>query len=120
MKIVVVEDSPVIRKHLIAALLAIPDVIIAGEAESEQVALELIPRVLPDVVILDLSLSPGSGFNVLRGLKNIGNTAEVFVLTNQTHDQYRQLSEELGAAGFYDKTIGVEQILERIKSMAGV
>jgi DNA-binding NarL/FixJ family response regulator len=117
MKIVVVEDSAVIRKHLVAALLAIPGVIILGEAESEQAALELIPRVSPEVVILDLSLSPGSGFNVLRGLRNIGNTAEVFVLTNQTHEQYRQLSEELGAAGFYDKSIGVEQILERIRAM---
>lgn len=120
MKIVVVEDSAVIRKHLVALLQAIPDVTVSGESESEQGALELIPRLAPDIVILDLNLSPGSGFNVLRGLRNSGNSVKVFVLTNQTHDQYRQTSMELGADGFYDKTIGLEDVLVRIKAMAAV
>lgn len=120
MKIVVVEDSAVIRKHLVALLQAIPGVIVCGESESEQDALEMIPRLAPDIVTLDLSLSPGHGFNVLRGLRNIGNAAKVFVLTNQTHDQYRQTSMELGAAGFYDKTIGLEDVLGAIRAMVAV
>lgn len=118
MKIVVVEDSAVIRKHLVALLEAISDVTVTGESESEQAALELIPQLAPDIVILDLNLSPGSGFNVLRGLRNIGNSAKIFVLTNQTHDRYRQKSMELGADGFYDKTMGLEEVLDRIKAMA--
>ena len=120
MKIVVVEDSAVIRKHLVALLQAIPGVTVCGESESEQDALEMIPRLAPDIVTLDLSLSPGHGFNVLRGLRNIGNAAKVFVLTNQTHDQYRQTSMELGAAGFYDKTIGLEDVLGAIRAMVAV
>ncbi|MFC7297475.1 response regulator [Herminiimonas aquatilis] len=117
MKIVVVEDSAVIRKHLVALLLSIPGVSVIGEAESELEAVEMILQLYPDVVILDVNLSPGSGFNVLKALGKAGSTSEIFMLTNQTHDQYRRLSLELGATGFYDKSTGIENVLDKIRSM---
>ena len=117
MKIVVVEDSAVIRKHLVALLLSIPGVSVIGEAESELEAVEMILQLYPDVVILDVNLSPGSGFNVLKALGKAGSTSEIFMLTNQTHDQYRRLSFELGATGFYDKSTGIENVLDKIRSM---
>lgn len=117
MKIVVVEDSAVIRKHLIALLESVSSVEVVGEAESEQSALEMIPAKAPDIVILDVNLSPGNGFNVLKELRASGNTAEIFVVTNQTHEQYRKQSMLLGANGFYDKSSGIENVLSRIKSL---
>lgn len=117
MKIVVVEDSAVIRKHLVALLLSIPGVSVIGEAESEHEAVEMILQLYPDVVILDVNLSPGSGFNVLKALGKAGSTSEIFMLTNQTHDQYRRLSMDLGATGFYDKSTGIENVLDKIRSM---
>lgn len=117
MKIVVVEDSAVIRKHLVSLLLSIPGVSVIGEAESEHEAVEMILLLYPDVVMLDVNLSPGSGFNVLKALGKAGSTSEIFMLTNQTHDQYRRLSFELGATGFYDKSTGIENVLDKIRSM---
>ncbi len=117
MKIVVVEDSAVIRKHLVSLLLSIPGVSVIGEAESEHEAVEMILQLYPDVVMLDVNLSPGSGFNVLKALGKAGSTSEIFMLTNQTHDQYRRLSFELGATGFYDKSTGIENVLDKIRSM---
>lgn len=119
MKIVVVEDSAVIRKHFIALLEAVSNVKVVGEAESEQAALDMIPALQPDIVILDVNLSPGNGFNVLKQLRASGNTAEIFVVTNQTHEQYRKMSVSLGANGFYDKSNGIENVLARIKTLVG-
>lgn len=118
MKIVLVEDSAVIRKHVVALLETVPGVVMVGEAQSEHDALQLIPQQQPDVVILDVSLSPGSGFNVLKALRAAGNSAEIFVFTNQALEQYQKLSIQLGANGFYDKTTGIENMLNRIKAMA--
>lgn len=117
MKIVVVEDSAIIRRHLIALLESLSSVEVVGEAESEHTALTMIPALQPDVVILDVNLSPGNGFNVLKELRASGNTAEIFVVTNQTHEQYRKQSMLLGANGFYDKSSGIENVLNRIKSL---
>ena len=118
MKIVVVEDSAVIRKHVIALLESVSGVSVVGEAASEQAALKLIPTVQADVVILDINLTPGNGFNVLKALRASGNTAEIFVFTNQTLEQYRQMSKTLGANGFYDKTRDIETMLNRIEAMS--
>ena len=116
MKIVVVEDSAVNRKHLIALLEMVEGIEVAGEAESEQAALKLIPRAQPDLVVLDIRLSPGNGFNVLKTLRASGNTTEILVVTNLIHEQYRKMSMRLGANGFYDKTNGIENMLNRIQS----
>lgn len=118
MKIVVVEDSAVIRKHVIALLESVSGVSVVGEAGSEQAALKLIPTLQADVVILDIHLTPGNGFNVLKALRASGNTAEIFVFTNQTLEHYRQLSKTLGATGFYDKTRDIETMLNRIEAMS--
>lgn len=118
MKIVVVEDSVVIRKHVIALLESVSGVSVVGEAGSEQAALKLIPTLQVDVVILDIHLTPGNGFNVLKALRASGNTAEIFVFTNQTLEHYRQLSKTLGATGFYDKTRDIETMLNRIEAMS--
>lgn len=118
MKIVVVEDSAVIRKHVIALLESVSGVSVVGEAGSEQAALKLIPTLQADVVILDINLTPGNGFNVLKALRASGNTAEIFVFTNQTLEHYRQLSKTLGATGFYDKTRDIETMLNRIEAMS--
>lgn len=116
MKIVVVEDSAVNRKHLITLLEMVEGIEVAGEAESEQAALKLIPRAQPDLVVLDIRLSPGNGFNVLKTLRASGNTTEILVVTNLIHEQYRKMSMRLGANGFYDKTNGIENMLNRIQS----
>jgi DNA-binding NarL/FixJ family response regulator len=115
MRIVIVEDSAIIRAHLTTLLGTMTDVSIVGQAESEESALDVIEQTHPDLVILDLSLSPGSGFDVLKTLRATGNQCEVFVLTNQTLDHYRQMSIKLGANGFYDKNNGLENMLEKIK-----
>lgn len=115
MNIFIVEDSAQLRRHLVMVLEQLKNVVIVGEAASEQDALAMIPVCSPDLVTLDLSLSPGSGFAVLRGLRAAGCQSEVLVLTSQSHPTYERLCMLLGANGFYDKSSGLERMLDKIK-----
>lgn len=115
LRIVLVEDSEVIRAHLITLLIKLPGVQIAGQATSEEDAILLIAKEQPDVVILDLSLSPGSGLNVLQALRAAGNRCLVYVLSSQTIAQYRQRASALGADDFFDKSGGIKNMLAAIR-----
>ncbi len=69
----------------------------------------------PDLVLLDLSLAPGSGINVLRQARAEGLHCKIIVLTHQPLDAYRRQCEALGADGFHDKGADLELVLDRVR-----
>lgn len=115
MNIVVVEDSVIIQMQLVTMLSAIKDVRIAGLAGTENDAVNLIKSTKPDLILMDISLERGTGLNVLRTIRNSGNTSKVLMLTNHTESRFRQLSLTLGANGYFDKTKELDQVLVLIK-----
>jgi DNA-binding NarL/FixJ family response regulator len=115
MNIVLVEDSPPIRRLVLRHLAAVPGTRVVGEASGETEAIALIRRERPDVVLLDLSLSPGNGMNVLRQIRADGLRSKVLVLTNQPLDAYRQQCEALGADGFHDKSTDLYVVMSLLR-----
>ena len=69
MRIVIVEDSPLLRDNLIRLFADHPELSVLGSAAGEDAAVALIAAQRPDTVLLDLSLSQGSGLGVLRRLR---------------------------------------------------
>jgi DNA-binding NarL/FixJ family response regulator len=118
MKIVIVEDSPLIQAWLASSLRAIPGVLIVGCATSEREALTLIDREQPDVVMLDLSLSPGHGFNVLKSLRAAGHGCKVLVLTNQDIVPMTPIVMGLGADGIHDKNVDLGRVTACVAAWA--
>lgn len=118
MDILIVEDSVTIRQQLRLLLAPMAGVSVVGEAESEALAIELSARLRPGLVLLDLSLTPGHGFNVLRHIRQGGWPCVVLVLTHQPLPAYRRLSEELGADGFYDKSLDIDTVMARVRHLA--
>lgn len=112
MDIVVVEDSPVMQRLLLASLGKLETVRVVGTATGEAEAIALIERTRPDVLLLDLFLSPGHGFKVLQAVRRAGNPCKVLVLTNEViHEEYRRIGEQLGVIAFHDKGEGLGQLL---------
>ena len=66
MNIVIVEDSELIRIHLLDIVATQPRIHVVGVATEEEAAINLIMDTAPDAVLLDLSLAPGSGIRVLQ------------------------------------------------------
>jgi DNA-binding NarL/FixJ family response regulator len=104
MTVFLVEDAPLLRERLEALIAAIPGTSVVGHAAGAQDALRGILDARPDVVVLDIHLADGNGFDVLRGLRAAQFAPEIHVLTNYPLDKYRETAERLGARGFFDKS----------------
>lgn len=100
----VVEDSFPVRDRLREMIDDIPAAQIVGESDSEADALLGIARTAPKLVILDINLNSGTGFEVLRQVKAVSPGTIVAVLTNFSGAQFREKCAQLGADYFFDKT----------------
>lgn len=110
MNVFVVEDSDAVRGHLQHMLSDIPGVELIGYAKDEQGAIESIDKLLPDVVILDIRLQPGSGIAVLENIKNNHAMIKVIVLTNYIDEFYADYCKNAGADCFFDKTFQFSRV----------
>jgi DNA-binding NarL/FixJ family response regulator len=102
-KVFLVEDAPLLRERL-TALIASVGASTVGHADGATQAIEGILATRPDVVVLDLSLTEGHGFDVLRAVKKVAPEIAFFVLTNHPLESFRTVANRLGARGFYDKS----------------
>lgn len=103
MRVFVVDDSPLIRERL-EAMIVLAGAESAGHASGVAAATRAILEARPELVILDVQLADGSGFDVLRAVRKQAPEIDVYLLTNFAADPYRQLAERLGARGFFDKS----------------
>jgi CheY-like chemotaxis protein len=104
LRVLLVEDSPVICGLITEIINDVPGVRVAESVESEREAIEAVGRLGVDVVILDLQLRKGTGFGVLRAMRDMPNKPVVVVLTNFALKSYRETALELGARDFLDKS----------------
>ena len=118
MEIFLVEDSVLVRSRLEALLAEVPGASIVGHAAGASEALRTILEKRPDLVVLDVQLAEGSGFDVLRELHKRAPELDVFMLSNYSSDPYRQIAERFGARKFFDKTREFERVREAIASRA--
>lgn len=118
MKVFLVEDSELLRERLSALLAAIPGATVVGHAATAQEAIEGIRAALPQVVVLDIQLENGSGFDVLRELQKDGPAVDVYMLTNFATESYRQAAERYGARGFFDKSTQFDALRDVLAARA--
>jgi CheY-like chemotaxis protein len=98
MNVVLVEDSMLIAAQILDRLAMRPSLRVVGHAVSEEDAVTLILDRQPDAVLLDLSLRPGSGLNVIRRIRERGSRAQILVLTNFTHPELRNACLKAGVS----------------------
>ncbi len=117
MRILLVDDSHEVRRQLRLLLGEMPDTEIVGEAATVSRAIELAPNCNPEVVILDLRLPDGCGFEVLERLRLMTPTPKVVVLTNYPDAVFRRRSAELGAECLIDKSKEIDQLGRVLESL---
>lgn len=105
MKVFIVEDAQIVREALKTLLSEIPGIAIIGFAADEADAIRKIGEMRPDVVILDISLNPGSGIEVLRAVKQNLPAIRIMILTNYADDIYARCCMNAGADYFFDKSL---------------
>jgi DNA-binding NarL/FixJ family response regulator len=117
LRVFVAEDSPLIQSRL-DEMLAACGADQVGNARNVASATRLILETHPDVVILDIQLADGTGFDVLRAIHDQAPEIEVLLFSNFAADPYRQLAERLGARGFFDKAKEFSQLRDAVAQRA--
>ena len=111
-KVLIVDDSSLLRERLKDALSEIDGIEIIGEAQDKYEAINSIGKLNPDVVILDIRMPKGNGFEVLHNVKKDRPSCVVIIFTNYPYPQYRKKCMEAGADFFFDKSMEFEKIPE--------
>ena len=78
-KILIVDDHPIVREGLAARIARQPDLCVCGEAEDVADALELVKSTQPDLVIVDLSLKSGQGLDLIKRIHACSDTVKTLV-----------------------------------------
>jgi DNA-binding NarL/FixJ family response regulator len=84
-RVLIVDDHPVVRQGIRLMIEAEPDLTICGEAQTEQQARKLVRELKPDALVVDLSLTEGDGFNVVRDVH--AHFPGIRILVLSMHDE---------------------------------
>jgi len=112
LKAFIVEDSPVIRENLIAALEELAPVQVVGTADDEPGAVNwLVASHECNLVIIDIFLKRGSGLGVLRAASALRRPMSLVVLSNYATPDMRRKCFELGASRVFDKSNEIDALI---------
>lgn len=117
LRVLLVEDSLLIRKHLVSLLEDSEGIVVCGEVDTEADALTALRVGRFDAVVVDLQLREGSGFGVLQHLKLNHPDLLAIVLTNSNTAAMRARSLALGAHHFLDKSSEFERVADLLEGL---
>jgi DNA-binding NarL/FixJ family response regulator len=116
-RLFLVDDHPMIREHLHALIARETDLIVCGEAGDAPTALEQIPALRPDLVIMDITLKSSHGLELLKHLKTQLPALPVLVLSMHDESLYAERMLRAGAMGYITKQEATRNILSAIRKV---
>ena len=118
LRVYLVEDSA-IMSPVLRTLIEAAGAKIVGNSGAAWTAIGDIEVLRPDVVIIDIGLREGSGFDVLKSLFHAQGTGGPvrMVLTNHALEPYRKAAKRWGAAHFFDKSTQIPEMLGVLRDM---
>ncbi|AIQ22220.1 response regulator transcription factor [Paenibacillus sp. FSL E2-8871] len=115
MKIVIVDDHPLVRRGLASVISMQPNVKFAGEATNGQEALLVIEETQPDLVLIDLKLADESGLDVIKKARARGIVSKFILLTSSASREDFLKAEEVLVDGYVLKEALPEELLFAIQ-----
>ena len=118
-KILIVDDHPLVRTGLAQLIGDCPDLEVCAEAGDMADALQRIEKVKPDLAIIDLSLSGGSGLDLIEHIKS--RHPDILMLVASMHDEtlYAERVLTAGARGYVNKQEAQDRIVHAIRQVLG-
>lgn len=117
-RVLIVDDQALFREGLSTLLSLQPDIEVVGEAGNGLDALEVVAKLRPDVVLMDLRMPVLDGVSATRRLKERGDSARVIVLTTFDNDESVFDGLRAGAVGYLLKDVSSDKLLEAIRAAA--
>lgn len=118
MKMLLVEDSTLLREVLFEMINGLDNIAVDGTADTQHKAIEMLDEKSFDILLLDIELAQGNGFEVIRHIQKepyaFGKPI-LMMLTNHAHPHYRSLAKSLGVHYFFDKSMDFDLAIEAIE-----
>jgi DNA-binding NarL/FixJ family response regulator len=118
-KILLVDDHPLVREGLANLILQQPDMEVCGEASSEPQALQLISSTRPNVAVVDLTLENGSGLELIKSIKAMHPTVAMLALSMHDESLYAERALRAGARGYLMKREAAKKVIQGIRAVLG-
>jgi DNA-binding NarL/FixJ family response regulator len=116
-KILIVDDHPLVREGLALRLSTQRDLQVCGEAETEEEALALVQATCPDLIIVDISLKSGHGIELVKQVKARFPAVKMLVLSGYQESLYAERALRAGALGYLNKQESNDKLLEAIRTV---
>ncbi len=116
-KVLIVDDHPVVREGLAMQIETQPDFRVCGEAEDVPAALALVNSAQPDVAIIDISLKNGNGIDLIRRIKERNNSVRILVWSMYPEALFAERALRAGAQGYLHKGQATSHLLNAIRSV---
>ena len=116
-RVITVDDHPVVRRGLKQIIAAEQDLQVVGEAENAREAIRVIRHTPCDAVVLDITLPDASGLDVLSRLKSERPTLPVLIMSIHDEEQYALRVLKAGASGYLMKNSIPEELIKAIRKI---
>jgi DNA-binding NarL/FixJ family response regulator len=116
-RIVLVDDHPLFRRGVADLLRAAGTVEVVGEASDAAGALRQVTELLPDIVLLDIRLEPGSGIAMIHKLIEVHPAVRIIVLTMYDEPAFQRAAQAAGAHGYVSKRATDTKLLAAVDAV---
>ena len=116
-KILIVDDHPLLQEGISLVVLHEPDMQLVGSAFTGREAIDLFEKVKPNLVLMDLRLPDMSGIDAMIAIRAKSPTARVIILTTFEGDAEVNRALKAGASGYLLKTMPRKQIVESMRQV---
>lgn len=115
-RVVLIDDHSLLREGVAYTLNNDPDIEVVGDGANADDALRLASDLLPDIILLDISM-PGSGINAVKAISSVCPVVKIAMLTVSEHHEDVLTSIQYGAQGYILKGISGPALIEVIKGL---
>lgn len=116
MKIVIADDSALLRARIKELIEEFPALECVGEAMNGNEAIQVVTDTRPDMVLLDVRMPGMSGIEVLKVIRKRELPTKVCILTNYPYKQYKERCLAEGADYFFDKNNDIQKIIDLLST----
>jgi DNA-binding NarL/FixJ family response regulator len=116
-RVVIIEDHPVVRERLSELVSRESDMEICGEADTAQAGAGLVVSLRPDMIILDITLKSSSGLELIKSLRALSISTPILVLSMHEESLYAQRALRAGASGYINKNSPSSEVIKAVRQL---